>query len=217
MKPFSRSAAVLAFAFVLLIQSLTSCTKKCDPEHPPANDSVVVQMNESSWDCFRVFSQKYTAPAPGKFEFTAEGVKGFGEQYRHGCFLITTGHWDINNRTLYMKWKGNDGGQFCGFVVSLVYNGGVTNYKDLNLTSSPTSYEGSIIVSNDTWYYTSVKVTNGQYTTKTATGNYAENGGTVIENRSGTLEMTEGHISLRNGDPYAGAASYVVVNELKIK
>jgi hypothetical protein len=216
MKPFTRSAAIMAFSALLLIQSFSSCTKKCDPEEPK-KDPIEVPLTATNWDCFRVLSQTYTAPAPGKFEFTGEGVKGFGEAYRHGCFLVTTGHWDVNNRTIYMKWKGNDGGQFCGFVISLVYNGGVTSYKDLNLTSSPTSWDGSVIVSNDVWYYTSVKFTNGAYLTKTATGNYAENGGTVVETRNGTAAETKAHISLRNGDPYAGAASYVVVGELKIK
>ena len=115
------------------------------------------------------------------------------------------------------------GGEFCGFVISLTNSGyiysanGITNYIDLNSCSTPTSFAGSTVVSNNTWYYTSVNVVNGQFTTKTATGDYAEKGGTVIENKTGALLNTKGSISLRVGDPYAGTSAYVIVGELKIK
>lgn len=216
MKPFSRGTALLAIVSILLVQTFSSCTKKCDPDDKP-KEPINVALTETEWDCFRVFSETYTEPAAGKFEFSSEGVKGFGETPRHGCFLITTGHWDVANRTIFMKWKGNSAGAFCGFVVSLVYNGGVTSYEDLNLTSTPTTYDGSVVVSDNVWYYTSVKFTNDDYVTRTATGDYAENGGTVIENRTGSVPDTKAHIAVRNGDPYAGSPSWVMVGELKIK
>ena len=139
-----------------------------------------------------------------------------------GSFLITTRSYELRNRTVYMKWKGNDGGAFVGYVVAVVYNafvsiGTVKSYYDFNSCSSPTTYNGSIVVSNNQWYYTTIKVTNNSFTATTATGNYGDKGGTVIENRNGSLINTHGKISLRNGDAYAGNASYIVINELKIK
>ena len=214
------------FIVVLFIPALTftaGCSKDNDDTQPDnSTDSITVAMTPANWDCFLVGSEKYLLPTTGKFEFTAEGVKGFGESSRLGCFLITTRSYELNNRTIYLKWKGNDGGAFVNYASAIVYNafvsiGSVRSYSDLNSCSSPTVYNGSIVVSNNQWYYTTIKVTNTSFTATTATGTYADRGGSVIENRNGTVTNSHGKISLRNGDAYAGNASFIVINELKIK
>lgn len=187
-------------------------------------DSIVVAMNAGGWDYYGTSSEKYYIPTAGVFEIIPEGVKGFGQLYRYGAFLVTREGFDLNKKTFYMKWKGNNANEFCAFVISLtnsgyIYSapGGITNYTDLGLYSAPNSFGGSVVVSTDTWYYTTVSVVNNQFTTKTATGNYADKGGTAIDTRTGSLNNSKGSISLRAGDPYAGSSAYVIVGELKIK
>jgi hypothetical protein len=207
-----------------LVISNTGCKKEKNSNNvPQTTDSIVVKMDASDWDYYGTSTEKYYVPTPGIFEITNEGVKGFGQISRYGAFLVTRDGFDVNNRTVYMKWKGNNANQFSGFAISLtnsgyIYSGsGLTNFTDLSLCSTPTTFGGSAVVANNTWHYTTVTVANNQFTTKTATGNYADKGGTIVENKSGSLIKTKGSISLRVGDPYAGNSAYVIVGELKIK
>lgn len=221
--PKTLSAICIIVLFVPALHFTAGCSKDDDDTLPNnSSDSIVVNMDPANWDCFLVGSEKYILPTAGKFEFTAEGVKGYGESARLGCFLITTRSYELNNRTIYLKWKGNDGGAFVNYVSAIVYNafvsiGSVRSYSDLHSCSSPTTYNGSILVSNNQWYFTTVKVTNNSFTATTATGTYADRGGNVIENRTGSVANSHGKISLRNGDSYAGNASFIVIGELKIK
>ena len=217
------SAIFIIVLFISTLNFTTGCCKDNDDTLPNnSTDSITVSMEPANWDCFLVGSEQYLLPTAGKFEFTGEGVKGYGEAYRLGCFLITTRSYELNNRTIYLKWKGNDGGAFVNYMSAIVYNafvsiGSVKSYSDLNSCSSPTTYNGSILVSNNQWYFSTIKVTNKSFTATTATGTYADRGGNVIENRSGSVINSHGKISLRNGDPYGGNASFIVINELKIK
>ena len=217
------SAIFIIVLFIPALHFTTGCSKDNDDTLPNnSTDSITVTMDPANWDCFLVGSEKYLLPTAGKFEFTTEGVKGYGESYRLGCFLITTRSYELNNRTIYLKWKGNDGGAFVNYVSAIVYNafvsiGSTRSYSDLNSCSSPTVYNGSVVVSNNQWYYSTIKVTNTSFTANTATGTYADRGGTVIENRNGAIINSHGKISLRNGDAYGGNASFIVINELKIK
>jgi len=207
----------------ILVSSFSSCSKDDDKPDNTSNDPIVVSLTADSWDYYGKSSERYYAPASGTFEFNSEGVKGFGESYRHGAYLVTRSCFDLNNKTLYMKWKTHDGGAFCSYAISLTYSAfiysdaGVNNYIDFNWCSSPTVYSTTTLINNDTWYYTTVSIANGKYVTKTATSNYADNGGTVFENRTNSISNTKGRLSLNSGDAYGGKASYIVVGELKVK
>ena len=220
--PKTLSAIFVIALFIPALHFTAGCSKDNDDTLPNnSSDSITVSMDPANWDCFLVGSEKYLLPTAGKFEFTAEGVKGYGESSRLGCFLITTRSYELNNRTIYLKWKGNDGGAFVNYMSAIVYNAFVSiapvkSYSDLHSCSSPTAYNGSIVVSNNQWYFTTIKVTNNSFTATTATGTYADRGGSVIENRTGSIANSHGKISLRNGDAYAGNASFIVINELKI-
>jgi hypothetical protein len=223
------------FSVVLLF---SACKKNNDTDsnpttptapttNPTTTDSVVViTSNASNWRYFGTQTERYHAVTNGMFEVTSEGVKAYGQAARYGGFLVTSDSFNLNNKTVYMKWKGNDGGQFTTFVMaavypdSLVYSGtsNTRNFKDINNLSSPTSYNGSVVISNDTWYYTTLRVTNGgYYLSTTASGNYDILGGNIIESRAGYIPRGKVRISMRVGDPYAGTGAYVIVNELKIK
>jgi hypothetical protein len=222
--PKTLSAIFTIVLFISTLHFTAGCSKDNDDTTPiNTNDSIVVTMDPANWDCFLVGTEKYILPTTGKFEFSTEGVKGYGESSRLGCFLITTRSYELNNRTIYLKWKGNDGGAFVNYISAIVYNafvsiGNVKSYSaDLNSCSSPTVFNGSVVVSNNQWYYTTIKVANNAFSTTTATGAYGDRGGVVIENRNGSISNSHGKISLRNGDAYAGNASFIVINELKIK
>jgi len=207
-----------------LISNFSSCSKDCDDTPTPAtNNPIVVSLTAGAWDYYGSSSTRYYSPATGVFEFSSDGVKGYGETYRHGGYIVTRDNFDLNNKTLYMKWKTHNGGAFCTYAISLVYSSyiysdaGVHNFVDFNWCSSPTVYSTTVLINNNTWYYTTVNVTNGQYITKTATSNYADNGGAVVENRTNSISNTKGRISLCAGDAYASTAAYFVVGELIVK
>jgi nuclear transport factor 2 (NTF2) superfamily protein len=223
-----KTNSMFALLTAAAILTLSSCHHGDAPNVPPVTtpvDSTTIAIDTAHWTYFGVNSMTYAAPTLGKFEFLADGVKATAESYRLGAFLLTNYAYNLNNRTIKVAWKGRDGGSFCGYVFSfadttgVIYNASTNDrhFEDVNLLSTRSVESGSVVIAENTWYYTTIVTGNGTYTLSTASGNYASAGGTVIENRTGNFTRSRGRLSLRAGDPFGGTGASVQIHELSIR
>ncbi len=83
--------------------------------------------------------------------------------------------------------------------------------------SSSFVYQGSVLINDDTWYYTRIKPITGTnlYESTTSTGNYENNGGIVISKRKVPVYTRSGYLSLVFLDNHSPNA-YAVFGECKI-
>jgi hypothetical protein len=173
-----------------------------------------------NWKCLTFLPAfHYLSPAQGVYEKVSDGLKIYGNGYRVGEEIhpVPTSQYPIANKTIYLKWKANGGGDFMGV--------GVTFYADtiswlwkghpMNLTTHH-SYDGSVVITEGLWYYTRVVVTTNLATGTTATGNYDNYGGTVIQTLSISL-MQPAMFTFGLWDTYAGTSPYAILGEARIE
>src|SRR5215213_42815 len=94
----------LILSLIITIVFFSSgCSKDNNTTTTSTADSIVVALTPANWDYYGTSTEKYYVPTAGKFEFTAEGVKGFGQAARYGSFLVTRDGFDVDKKTIYMK------------------------------------------------------------------------------------------------------------------
>lgn len=174
----------------------------------PISTSTDIPMNTSNW-----FSNSC-----GAIQETSEGIQIWGTDYRSGNMLISKDFYDLsNNAEIYMKWKVNGNGNYMA-----VYQGAYQT-NGSNFTTG-WSFSGSILVSDDTWYYTHIRI-NSDYTYSfvTSTNGYDDNGGNVYYSVSNTIP-TDRQEFIRNsqlyffiGDNYGNTGAWMVAAEVKLK
>jgi hypothetical protein len=159
----------------------------------------------------------------GEWEQTADGIKVYGAGVREG-------HQGLQSKTLYnfegsetrIKWLANGGGPgvYSAFWVFLMsdYDSETAASSGLargGFFTTDHSWKESVVIGIDTWYYTRIVVNaGGQYSAVTATGNYDDNGGTVIFDGEGEYEnANNGSIVVIFQDNYGGTATYNMVGE----
>jgi hypothetical protein len=114
-------------------------------------------------------------------------------------------------------------GQFAEFLIQLKYdpNKGdsfppIQNVDFPDFTVNNT-INGSTLVQNEVWNYTRIKAISGtdNYQIITATGNYDNNGGTIIANKTIPVYTKHGCLGIRIGDTFA-SNTYCVLAEFQI-
>jgi len=181
-----------------------------------------IPLELTDWKCFTsVPAYSYLDPAPGVYEKVTDGLKIYGNGYRgnENIHPVPTSQYPIMNKTIYVKWKANGGGQFMGV--------GVNIYKDTTFLVSPDSgimnltthhsYLNSYVITEDMWYYTRVVLSTDHYTAITATGNYDNLGGTVIQSKSRPISQTYNVLTFGLWDTYAGTTPYAILGEARIE
>lgn len=220
----------IAFATICLFFLTTSCTKtetitkvetKTDTLQVAAKDTTFA-MDVSGWDFFTY--PAFLSPGVSTYTNTAEGIKFFAQAPRTGARLQVKNEVGFKDKTLLYKWKATGGGQFTDIVLSVKYvpttgdGDPAIQGVDLEKYSVVQSYNGSILVQPDTWYYSRVSAQKGtnNYQVITATGNYDNKGGTQIAAKIIPIYTKHGYPAIRLGDPYAGSAANAVLGECKI-
>jgi hypothetical protein len=209
---------------VMLVGS--SCTKETETKfldkYLAAKDTTLT-ITAKSWDAFSFQTLALIDSGSTTYSTTPEGIKFHGQAYRRGARLQTKTALPFDGKSLYYKWKGNGDGQFAGFVVQIKYdpfsndNTPAIQGVDLNLLTSTSSYNGSIIIQEDTWYYTRITPVSGtnNFKVTTSTGNYNNMGGVVIETAIIPIYTKHGYLAFRIGDNFSPNA-YAVLGEVKI-
>jgi len=150
----------------------------------------------------------------GAWEETEDGLRVYGRDYRDGNGLTSKISFNFQNAEIFIQWKVYGSGQYSAFGVGIA--GGI------NLFSGTThhSFGGSILLSEDIWYFTRIKInTDKTFNVITAIDNYDSAGGTVFETKSGSLNTYWHRLSntvfdIRLGDNYAGKEAYIEIKEI---
>lgn len=174
----------------------------------PTSTSTTIPMTISNW----------LSNSCGAIQETSEGIQLWGTAYRSGNSILSKDFYDLsNNAEIYMKWKvsGN----------STYMYGGQGAYQTIspNFTTG-WSYSASILISDNTWYYTHIKVNSDySYSFVTSTNDYDDNGGTVYYSFSNTIAADRQYF-IRNSqlifqiaDNYGSTGAWMVAAELKLK
>jgi hypothetical protein len=195
------------------------------------NQNIVIPLELANWKCY-VFEHvnvgniipRYVSPSPGVFEKVSDGLKVYGSGYRNGALIhyVPTSSYPIVNKTIYLKWKANGGGNFMGtgvwlFPDTLDFNSTASIRAYITNLSTHNSYAGSYQITDDVWYFTRVVVTSTNYMCTTSYNNYDNHGGTVVQNQTGTLDRIYRFPILGLWDTYAGTTAYAILGEARIE
>ncbi|GEM_PF-1446802 len=182
--------------------------------------STFLPLEFANWKCYIGPRQQYVSPSLGVYEKVADGLKIYGSGYRGGALLHPTplSQYPIANKTIYIKWKANGGGDFMGCGPT-IFTDSVTwtfPYYPTNLTTHH-SYLNSYVITNDLWYYTRIFLTTTSYTATTATGNYDNLGGAIVQTKTATLDRNYTSLGFGLWDTYAGTTPYAILGEARIQ
>lgn len=180
-----------------------------------------IPLEFTNWKCYIQTIPQYVAPAPGVYERVADGLKIYGSGYRGGALLHPTplSRYPITNKTIYVRWKANGGGDFMGVFPITMFTDSVAwvfPYYPTNLTTHH-SYLSSYVIAENLWYYTRCVLTSTSYTTTTATGNYDNLGGTVVQTKTASLDHNYQYFGFGIVDTYAGTTPYAILGEARIE
>jgi hypothetical protein len=205
---------------MLVALMIMACDK--DKVIEPAPQPTTLPLSNMNWVCSYIHSDGfgYVNPAPGVFESVTEGLKIYGTGYRGGALIhpVPLAQYPIANKTLYFKWKANGGGDFMG-IFPMVFtdsNSWITPYYMTNLTTDHI-YLDSYLITEDMWYYTRIIMGSTTYIATTATGNYDNSGGTVVQTKTANLDHDYMCIYFSIVDCYASTAAYAVLGEVRIE
>jgi hypothetical protein len=161
----------------------------------------------------------------GEWEETPEGIRVYGAGYRLGHQGVRTkNNYNFTDSETFIKWKAHGGasGEYGAFWVFLMSDYDPETAETSGLVrggyfTTDHSYKNSVVISEDTWYYTRINVNpDDSYTTVTATGNYDTGGGTSVYDDTGTYQNAgNGKIVVIFNDNYGGTETYLVVGEAK--
>lgn len=222
---FTITTILFAFAFTFTsckkTETITKIEIQTDTVEVAAIDTVFA-MDVANWNFFNY--PGFLPSGPTTYTNTAEGIKFFPQLPRAGVRLQVKNEVGFKDKSILFKWKANGGGQFTDIVIGLKYDpttgDGTPPIQGIDLQSYTlqNSLSGSILVQNDTWYYTRIAAQKGSdnFQVITATGGYDNNGGTQIASKSIAIYTKHGYPAIRLGDPFAGANAYCVLGECKI-
>lgn len=189
--------------------------------------STSIPMSTSYWRYYSRLPQRYISPGPGVLETVSEGLKFYADGYRASVVVHSVAAYDLRGKTIYIKWKPNGANDYMGISLYLSTNssfppelGSEATTIHLPSTGWTTdhSFNGSIVLQHNVWYYTRAVVTSSAYVTAyTAQWNYDNLGGTLVDSTTKYMSSTVVTPCIGLGDSYAGTAAYIIVGEVRIE
>ena len=190
---------------------------------PVTANSIAIPLTADSWDLFGW-------PGFGQPDFIAtmtqapDGIQFSGSGYRSTSVLSSKAQWDLTNATVYLKWQANGGGSFMA-ISPAFYPQNEYEYESSayygGSFSTGNQWGGTIVISENTWYYSRITFDAGWWSRVTATQNYDNQGGTIVQSypASGPFSPTDlaalqhAHLGLELVDMYAGTSAWAKVGE----
>jgi hypothetical protein len=224
-----RITLLLAVTIMLCIVN-TSC-KKTVTVTKTVVDSVLIRsvdttflMNAKNWSCYSYLTLNLVDSGTTTYSTTSDGIKFMGQAYRYGARAQIKSEVGFVNKVVYFKWKAYGAGLFAVYVPEIKYdalsNDGTPAIQgvDLGAFSVNGTSGGSIVIQENTWYYTRLVPNAGldTYQVITCSGNYSNMGGAVIANTTIPIYTKSGYIALRMGDCYGSTSAYGILSECKI-
>jgi hypothetical protein len=149
----------------------------------PAADTVRLPVNTDNWKMFAM-ERGYQDMMNGVYEQTADGIRALTMATRTGTFLLTDMEYNLNGKTVYIKWKAFGGNAFmgiCPFISNNCYTNPFDTRKELGFLSIGNAFNQFLLVSNDTWYYTRLKFSENSVSSSTCQNNYSDRGGNIVQ------------------------------------
>jgi len=153
--------------------------------------SLAKALTVSNWECSATGSSvENTGAVTGALEEVTEGLKiyGGGDQINQSVHLTSIADNPVMQKTIYLKWKAQDNGDFITVGVNLYAD--TSNWSDayrmVNLTTGYSS-DGSEVISSGTWYFTRIAIESNTIVSVTAAENYDDKGGRTIQELSSTI------------------------------
>lgn len=146
-------------------------------------DTLRLPVNTDSWKMYAA-ERGYQDMMNGVFEQTADGIKALTMATRSGTILMTDMEYNLNGKTVYIKWKAFGGTAFmgiCPFISNNCYTNPFDTRKELGFLSIGNAFNQFLLVSNDTWYYTRLKFSDNGVSSTTCQNNYSDRGGDVVQ------------------------------------
>jgi hypothetical protein len=224
------TAYILSGLLVAFSLITTSCNKTVT-EIRTVRDTLVAQSKDTSlpidvtsWNLYSGATNTIVSPGTSTYFNTSEGIKFLGQAYRQGSRLQTKTEFSFVNKTIYYKWKASGAGLYSDIVPQVKYDPSTgDSYPaiqgvDFGEYSFVNVFNNSTVIQQNVWYYTSIKHLQGSdlFLLTTCTNNYNNMGGILVKSATITVYTKHGYLALRNGDPYGGTNSYVVLGECKI-
>ncbi|MBF0099928.1 MAG: DUF1566 domain-containing protein, partial [Desulfobacterales bacterium] len=173
-------------------------------------------VTESTYNSIPMTLSNWDKQFCGNMEETAEGIKIYGSGSRRGNYLVSKNFYNFSGKEIYIKWKANGNGTYMGPGVL------ISNTASAGGFTTAWSFNGSKVISNDTWYYTRFTInTDKTVNAVTATSNYDNAGGSVFHTENTTVSterwhlVETGNIMLVLWDNYGSTGSYIVLNEAR--
>lgn len=200
---------------------------------PLRGQAVTIPLDTASWRywsldipcCADLTNGSYKSPGSAVLESTPEGLKAYGSTSRGYSMVHTLSSFDLRNKTIYLKWKAHDAGAYMHVPLYLTtdsgspYLWGVETTWWLTSTAMTTnhSFNGSILIQSDVWYYTRATVSATTLSSVTATGNYDSQGGAFVDATTRTVPGTSPvTVAFGINDNYGGTAASVVLGDVRI-
>jgi hypothetical protein len=202
---------------------------------PLLAQTVTVPMKTGSWLFYALGPDPgMLSPAPGLFESTSKGLKFYGREYRDALGIATKDIFDVRKKTIYFRWKAHGGGTFMAASPLLVdeslYLPDVGKYAAENpqtpfwhlagtvpvTFTTCWSYNGSILIADDVWYYTRATISGETLKVTTTTEGY--NGPTFSTyQRPIPSSMYRMRIGIIGFDMYASTSANVTLGEVIVE
>ncbi len=196
-------------------------------------ETSIVSMDESAWYVLHPWGDSASMSS------SSQGMVFSNTGYREGMQSLTRECFDMRNATIYIKWKANGPrGRYmgCGVGVGWPYinsrsttgiycpaSAGWTTPSHGSWFSTDHSWEGSLVVEDNTWYFTRISISADRTARAvTSTGNYDDQGGTVFYSFSFDVSEEDwsrlscAGISATFVDNYGGTQSSVTIGEARI-
>lgn len=132
---------------------------------------------------------------------------------RDGNRVLSDRRYNFNNGgDAYMRIVVNGGGKYMAFWPRVLEGVGI------KMMSTHHAWNNSIVVADNTPIFAHVHVApGGAYTLTIATGNYAGQGGRVINSSQGVLSNRQPRLEVQFTDNYAGEAASLVLSEVLVR
>jgi hypothetical protein len=215
-----KNLIILAGLVIILIPSCTKTSQLLNGATSGKDSSLPMEL--AYWQYYSEKDKSFKMPQTGRYVKTTEGLQVFAADTRAGARLSTNSEIYVNGKTAYIKWKFNGGGDFSDYKASLYYDkysDGIHEYQkaDFLYLTTKKVYNESALVAEDTWYYTRITFNNGIVIANTASKDYDNAGGEIIQTRTSSVPLHSGFLALRSYDNYVGSKSYFILGEYKLK
>lgn len=206
----TRTIRLGTVALLLLAGPLGLPQTQAGAERPAAGRQLQLALTRDGW--------VRSAGHDGAIAVTRQGLVARGGAWtngrkvkgrRDGNHLRSRQSFDLpHGGDIRMRFSVDAGGKYLALYPTL-FSGVAMRHL-----STHNSWAGSVVIPERTWLFAHLHIApSGDYRIAVARGNFADRGGTLLDQAHGRLTRRQGQVELRFVDNYAGTAASVLIGE----